>query len=290
MNDERTDHSPLLNAEAPASLNRRILIGGAAAAGLATAGFLRLAAAQTDSGTPEADATEDAATPDASSSTSTDDAARVIAVIDDARARLAAVEASRDAVADQIDATAIDKVLGQASTLLDEAQAFSDGGDAEAAWQPLVAARQSVRAVRELIVAQITYAGLPSQEVPASLSLAKAYEAIGDVTSDDAVVGFYVTTAQGVYESACDQYGSGAYASALANGEAILALAAAASVLSGEGGAGRPGLFGGCEMAGPGPFGKGGFGRDDRERGTESPMDITTGPVDEPETVPAPDF
>lgn len=281
MYDDHIDDTRTLAATAPAGLNRRILVGSAVSAGLATAGYLRLVNAQTETGTPEAEVGEDAsATPGASASANDDDTALATGVLDNVQAMVAAVQGDRDAVADEIDVTTVDEVLSQASSLLDDAQSAIDGGDAEGGMQSAAGAWQSARAARDLIIAQLTYAGLPSQEASASRVLARAHELIDAVADEDAGPGFYLTTAQQVYEEAYNQYADGAYAQALANGRAIVGLVGAASILSG---AGERWLLG---MPGVDRFGRGGRDRVlELPTGEEQLLDDS-----EPEPVPAPDF
>lgn len=285
MNDDTTGAREA-EVSPRAGLNRRAVMA-AAAAGLATAGastgFLRLASAQDDAATPAAEATD--ATP-ATSTSPESDTSRVSTIIERARAEIAAVEADREAVADQIEAATVDEVLSQASLLVDEAQAGLDGGDPDAAMRLAAGSWRTAEAGRDLIVAQVSYAGLPSQQAAASRVLAQAYERIDTVATATATadVGFYVTTAQAVYQVAYEQYAASAWAQALANGKAISGLLEAASILAGSGGAGRDG-------AGAGTFGEGGIDRNSRGRGMQAPMDGQPGPDDEePETVPAPDF
>ncbi len=289
MTDDKIETANTTATEPNASLNRRILVGGTVAAGLATAGYLRLAGAQTESSTPEAEVTDDtSATPDAS--TSTGDTSRTASMLDHAETVLAAVRADRDAVASEFDTTTVDAVFDQATQLVEAAQAALDGGDTQGAVRFAAGAWQSAEAAGDLIVAQLSYPGLPSQEGAASRVLARAFERIGDVTATadtaDADVSFYVTTAQGVYQTAYDQYNDGAYAQALANGKAIVALTGAAAILSGDEG-----------LRLPGTFDDGHFGRGRLDVGMQLPMDVFPMPdmeawpdEDEPETVPAPDF
>lgn len=116
MNDDHIENTRTPVGRILAGLNRRIL-----PTGVATAGHLRLANAQTGTATPEAEVGEDAsATPDASTSTDDDGTALATGVLDDVQAMAAAVQADRDAVADEIDATTGDEVLSQANSLLDD--------------------------------------------------------------------------------------------------------------------------------------------------------------------------
>lgn len=291
MNDDTTgtQDAPL---RPQAGLNRRAVMAGAAAVGLAITGastsYLRLAGAQDDTATPTAEATDEATDATPETSTSPDgDTSRATALLQEASIRLAEVQADREAVAAEIETATVDEVLSQARLLLDEAQAGLDGGDEAGAVRLAAGSWQTAQAGRDLIVAQLSYAGLPSQQAAASRVLARAYERIETVatgtTSTD--VGFYVTTAQAVYQVSYEQYTSSAWAQALANGRAISGLLEAASILAGSGGAGLG------SGDGPSMFGEGGMDRNGRGRDMQLPMDVQPGPGDEePETVPAPDF
>jgi hypothetical protein len=265
----------------PGVLNRRFLLAGAAGAGLATAGYLSLVNAQEEA-TPGAAAN---ATPDAIEATGTetiDDASRVTDRIDAIRDRIDSVRADRDAVAAGIDPAQIDTFLGQATALLDAAGAALESGTIAPAQRYAEAGGRMAGAARGLIVAQLTFPGLPSQEASTSVLLADAHERLTAVTasaeaSTTTDVTIQIEPAQELYATAYDQYGSGAYNQAAATGRVVQILASAAGIL----------LETDDATSGGGPGGRGGFDRDD-PAGAGRNRDGAAS--DEPVTVPEPDF
>lgn len=253
-------------------LTRRKLVAGTVVAGVTGAGIVRLAQAQDDTGTPDAtiDQTPSSATPDATSAqdTAQGDATFATSALARADEAIASVQADRDAVASDIDTTEVDSLIAQAGLHRDLATSSIDAGDnAEAIRQAFVAAA-SARAARELIEANLGYAGLPSQEVRASRLLANVHELVTAVTAEaasatDPNVGFFVTHAQTLYTAAYDLYGTDAYAQAMGTGRVAGELVWIATALMAD--IGQVGLVRGG-LAG-GPFGdtrrqgdRGGFG------------------------------
>ena len=263
------------------------MLAGTAGVGLLAAGLI--ASRGVDSALAQDDATPDAtddATPEAgiggteSETETTDDDATTAIDGADRRDRRSA-QADRDAVADQIDTTTVDALLGQAVDLRDRAQTAADGGDAGEARRLARAAGSTAKAAGDLVGAQLIGAALPSQEAPASRILATAFESIqaaGEAAADstDADVAFSLSTAQALYQSAFDLYGAGAYGQAAATAAVGARLAKIAAFLANpDDGAG---------------FGDGrGAGRRAARR-TGRRTGPRRGAGDEPVEVPAPSF
>ncbi len=266
-------------------LHRRILVGSAIGAGLTTAGIVRIGRAQTDSGTDSGtpEASESGPTVDSDDEQIGDDAGGVVSEIERAGAALAYAHADREAVGDQIDTAIVDELLSQSVTMLDDAQVSFESGDTEQASLFAHAAGNAARTASGLVVAQLTHTGLPSHEASTSRELARTHERITAVSeatasSTEVDVSFYVTTAQALYQTAYDQFNEGNYAQAAANGKATGSLVGIASILTGD----RSG-FGG-------PNGMRGDRGSRRGQPMMKPDDEATPALDEPETVPAPDF
>lgn len=288
-----TTNPPTTGPGHPASaFSRRRAVGGAVGAVGATVGLARLGFAQT-TGTPEAST---AATPTTGTGTTTSDdtdtgASRLDAVVERANAVIAAVQVDRDAAASEIDTGTVDAVLAEAARLLTDARDTSATADV---LRLAHAASGTALAARQLIIAQLTYPGLPSQENRASRVLAIAYERItiaGDAaTAGDTDVSFFVSTAQELYTSAYDLYGNDAYAQSSATARAAAGLAAIAHLLSG----GDPDLRGQAGGQMPRRMPQGGMGPGLLAPDDHDEMDVPA--VDDgdsqgvPVTVPEPAF
>src|SRR5918993_796983 len=119
------------------------------------------------------------------------------------------------------DTATVDALLTQATGLRDRAQEAADSGTEDDALRLAFAAWGTANTAGDVIKAQLTYAGLPSQEAPSSRMLANAHEMIQSVSDEtasatDTDVTFSVSTAQALYTSAYELYTGGAYAQASA--------------------------------------------------------------------------
>ena len=284
----------MTNESSPNPITRRRLVVGALGAGLATATVVQIVRAQVDTGTPEA--SPDDSTAGSASTATTDRATTAIAW---ATETITAVQDDRDTVASQIDATTVDALLAQATGLRDRAQQEADGGTEDDALRLAFAAWGTAHTAGDVIKAQLTYAGLPSQDAPSSRILAKAHEMIQAVTDEtasatDTDVTFAVSTAQALYTSAYELYTGGAYAQAAATARAGTGLARVGWFLASGGkrfgtGDRRDGemrdIFGG--PGGPGGMDRGGMGLPGQIIGDGDAEGVERG---EPVTVPEPEF
>lgn len=293
---------------APGRLNRRSLVTGTAAAGLAGvagAGILGIARAQDDAATPDASTGGALATPpDATSGTPAASAANEgplgTAALDRVDEVIASVEEDRAAAGSGIDFTEIDTLIAQAGIHRDLAQTAIDAGDnAEAVRQAFVATG-AARAARALIETGLDHPGLPSDEARASRTLTRVHAGIVAVTEESASaadpnVEFFVSHAQALYTSAYDLHETGAFAQALGTGRVAGDLAWIAMVLTppvsqiGVGRGNRGGVFGGGRRGrshgAPGIPNLGGMSDGKMDDGFDD-MD----PGATPDAVPAPDF
>jgi len=292
MND--IDSTVGISNGAGAVTRRRAL--GVAGAGLMTAGLVRLAGAQTTTGTPEAspETTPSTGTSGTAAQATNDTAALIDAAIQHATDAITSVTADRDAVASEIQPQTTDAVLDQATTAHDAAREAAGSDDARA-FRLAHAAIATALSARRLIIAQLTYAGLPSQEAAASRTLARAHELISAISDEtggasELDTAFYVTTAQELYATAYDDYSNSAYARAAATAKAAVTLVQVPWTVNdiGEGHRGLPGF--------PSRPGRDVIPGMDREggihiSGTGRGRDVAPGTEpDEPVTVPAPDF
>jgi hypothetical protein len=220
----------------PTPFTRRRMIAGTLGAGLGTAAIFQIGRAQT--GTPEASPTTDTTTGTGDDTTAeiTD---RATTAIEWATETITAAQGDRDTVAGQIDVTTVDSLLTQATGLRDRAQQAADGADEEGALRLAFASWGTANAAGDLIKAQLTYTGLPSQQAPSSRVLANAYEmvqAVSDETASatDTDVTFSVSTAQALYASAYELYSGGAFAQATATARAGTGLARVAWFLASD--------------------------------------------------------
>ena len=231
----------------PTPFTRRRMVAGTLGAVLATAAIFQIGRAQTQTGTPEASPSASTST-DSSNQESDRSTERATAAIAWATETITDAQGDRDAVAAQLDATTIDALLTQATALRDRAQQAVDGGDSAEAVRLALTAGSTAEAASDLIVAQLTYPGLPSQQARASRVLSRGYEAVQMATdetstSTDTDVTFSITTAQAVYASAYELYTGGSYAQAMATARAAHRLAHTALLQTmsfGDGGLGDP--------------------------------------------------
>lgn len=159
-------------------------------------------------------------------------------MIDRATTVITRVTADRDAVAGHIDTANIDALLEQATGFVDQVQASSSSAESQPV-RLLAAAIATAATARELIEAQLTYPGLPSQKTPASRKLAAAYERITRIGEEidgtsDVDTDFFVTTAQSIYGEAFDLYSAGSFNQAAETGATAAHIATIAGVLDGS--------------------------------------------------------
>ena len=274
-----------------AALDRRTLLAGSVVAGAAAIASSRYVFAQDSS--PEASPDAETGTDDESTESRGDLGQEQI---DRLTAQLESVQADLDAVSDQVDTTTIDPILTQVTDLISQTQTGFDAGETDTLRQTAFAALAGIESARALIKGQITYAGLPSEQVRTSKSLARLFEEIGSVKtsiadSESTVdTSFYTSTAESIYTSAYDLYSGSAWQQASQTGRGASGILSAAAILTvGEG------MFsGGKRSHGSGPGGPGGSKHDDAS-GSSDTSDATPtaeGETDEntPVEVPAPDF
>lgn len=272
-----------------ATVSRRVLTSGLVGGSvLAAAAVFHRATAQEPT---DASATPTASDDTTSASTVSDDAAQITESIAKTREVIAAVEADRDSVTGEIDDTTINALLDQATLLLDAAEAGSTGDDTSGLWQQVSGAREIASAARTLIVAQITYPGLPSQSDQAVRALTETHAVVTSLTESatsatDVDLGDLVTLAQETYTTAYDLNSGGAFAQATAYARAASQLSEAGLVLTGSAGYGSGNI-----LKGPGRRSRGGD-----DRAMNDPDDSVAGTpeadpsLDQPATAPAPDF
>jgi hypothetical protein len=251
-----------MNREQETSFDRRKALAGAVVAGIGNA----------QESTPEA-------SPEASPSTDDESSAneRAEVAIESLNTRLTLVQSDLDAVRNQIDPATIGSLLTQATDLIDQAGTVTD-----ASLRPAFAAMAVLAAGSHLIRAQLTYAGLPSEEARSSRILARAYEVIGEAgtitgTDTEVDISTYITTGQSTYSTAYDLYADGAWAQAVLTAKASAEIASAAIALTTSEESGFRGSRG--------PRGLFGRGKHDHLDGDGDVADPTT-----PVEVPAPDF
>jgi hypothetical protein len=261
----------------------------AAGTGIVTIGAWRVGLAQTNDDADSTPQVTDSATPTAGEAPDTFDAERLADVLENIDADLAWVQADRDAVASSIDTATVDVVLADAENQRVAAQTALDGDDAESAMRYAGGARLEVQAASTLIEAQLSYAGLPSQESQAGRALTRAYEVIirsGEAAGSDGDVdiSFQVATAQELYGTAYEHYGNGSFAQAALTASGAADLAQAGLVLVGEGGFGGDGMFRGEDRM---QHAERGLTPDDEDAGEAGATPTTDDTTDAP---PAPDF
>lgn len=304
MNDESavTNQEPKMPKDEMATgLSRRRMIAGTAVAGVATAFGATIAFAQSDDSTPAADSstTTEAGTPAVGGETETTngDATDILARVDE---EIAAVQADRDAAGSRADLTTVDELLTQASGLRDKAHAATDADERRRLAR---AALATARAAGNLIEAQLSAYGLPSQQAPASRILANANErivALGDeiTAGADADADAALASAQQLYTVAYDAYNAGTYSQAAKTARVAEQLAQVAAFLSGAEVKGDMGGFGRGERGinrlpgngGPGGRNNGGAPGSRDDDTDSAPDDEQDANSNEPVEVPSPDF
>lgn len=232
------------------TVNRRRLIGGIGAAGLATAVGSRLAFAQES-------------TPTGAAETATD-----TPLLDELLARadeeIAAAQADRAAVTG-IDFTIVDQLIDQAVNLRDQAVAATDRIEQARFALAAIRAANSSGATMEALLSDF---GLPSKQTRSSVVLAAVHEGLTElateVGSENADAVAFVGIAEALYGQAYDAYNAGTYASATRLALTAGRVGSIAVILTADG-LGRGGLFrrgdkrGRREriFGGDGPFGDG---------------------------------
>ena len=274
-----------------ASLDRGTLLAGSVVAGTAAVATSSYVFAQDASpeASPEAETDTDNESTESRGEFSQEQ-------LDRLTSQLESVQADVDAVRDQLDTTTIDPILTQVGELISQTQASFDAGETDNLRQTAFAAIAGIESARALIRGQITYAGLPSEQVRASKSLAKLFEEIGSVKTAIADSGssvdtsFYTSTAESIYTSAYDLYSGSAWQQAGQTGRGASSILSAAAILTlGDG------MFSGekgphmTRPAGPGDgFGGGEYKSKDSSDAT--PSVETENDENAPVDVPAPDF
>lgn len=213
-------------------LNRRRLIGGLAGGAFTSIAVGGLVAAQGTSakpaGTPASDSSKE------NGSGSTENAGQGAA---DA---ITLVRKDRDAVASKIDVTTVDRILAVATTLQ------SQSSSATSREQLASAAETTAWSARDMIEAELSVYGLPSQQIAASQNLADLHASIVAAGKTVATVKnpeatSLLTISQQLYTSAYDQYGASMYAQSEKTGDAASGLADAIDELLGTSDSGTAG-------------------------------------------------
>lgn len=213
-------------------LNRRRLIGGLAGGAFTSIAVGSLVAAQGTSakpaGTPASDSSKE------NGSGSTENAGQGAA---DA---ITLVRKDRDAVASKIDVTTVDRILAVATTLQ------SQSSSATSREQLASAAETTAWSARDVIEAELSVYGLPSQQIAASQNLADLHASIVAAGKTVATVKnpeatSLLTISQQLYTSAYDQYGAGTYAQSEKTGDAASGLVDAIDELLGTSDSGTTG-------------------------------------------------
>lgn len=226
-------------------LGRTRLIGAAAGAAIVASLGLSSAFAQ-DTATPEPGSATAEATPatgsdkvpapqfDGTAEMKTRFAEQAQHVAD----TIATVQKDRDSVTTSTDLTAVDDLLTKANKFAADAKTALNSDDISSVPAKLIAAEQTARAAEDLIRAQLSAYGLPSQQAGASRTLVAAYNSIdeltkqvGDSDSEDAKA--LLASAQQLYSSAYDLYGAGTYAQAAATARVAAQLGEVSAALSG---------------------------------------------------------
>ena len=212
-------------------VNRRRILVGMTAAGLAAAVGGSFARAQV--ATPIAD---DSATPSADTTPGADEWSNALSRVDE---EIASAQADRDAIASQTDVTVVDELLSLATALRNQASSASSGSDDILTLRLARGASAAAQAAVELIKAQMADYGLPSQQARASRILERANEVIEAFSSEvsgstDANVTTAIQLAQRLYQTAYDRYNAGTYAEAMGTASVAAKLARIAAMLSGS--------------------------------------------------------
>ncbi|MEJ7838856.1 MAG: hypothetical protein WKF81_08570, partial [Thermomicrobiales bacterium] len=154
--------------------------------------------------------------------------------------RIAVIRQDVDAVRSIIDATTIDEALATIETMMPSLVATTGEPSINVQGRYALAAIQALHGTRSLLLGQIMYSGLPSEEAHASQSLARVYQRITAITTgiDGAAsaidVSAFVSIAQTSYTAAYDQFIAGAWAQARQTGIGAVELMSAAAVLTSD--------------------------------------------------------
>ena len=214
--------------------DRRSVIAGSLATGIAitTAGHAFAQDATPDAATPPEDTLErpDSGGPDLHEE-----------FIDRLNRQMTTLETDLEAVRADIDPSTIDAAVTYAKDLLDQTQSLLDASNNEEAIRFGIATQSAIESASLLIDAQLSYAGLPSDQNWSSRVLASTYAFIDQLTTNIADsasgidVSFPVETAQSTYSEAYDLYNTGSWAQAGTTGRAATRLGMVATVLTGTG-------------------------------------------------------
>lgn len=218
-----------------APINRRRLIGGMAGAAVTTIVIGGLVSAESSTtnpiGTPAAGST---------GGNQSDSQENTVQTASDA---IALVKKDRDSVASKIDVTTVDQILIAATGLLGQASsATTASGPSQD--QLASSAETAAWAARDLIEADLSVFGLPSQQIEVSQELADSHASIvaakntvtaaksKDATATTTTTSL-LTISQQLYTLAYDQYGKGVFAQAEKTAEAASGLVDAIDELLG---------------------------------------------------------
>jgi hypothetical protein len=291
--------------EEKTGLSRRRVIAGATAAGVATVIGASLAFAQDATPTPST-STGGSGTPAAGSSSTTngtsDQSSTILQRVDDA---IASAKADRDSVSSSADLTVVDQLLTQASAFRDKAATGTDDAQTQ---RYARAAFESADAATDLITAQLSAFGLPSEKTRVGEILTRAHDEIQQIStnvgaSTDTDVKTNVSTAQSLYSKAYDLYNAGTYAEAGGTARAAVSVGKIAEILTstgnGVGGFGGPGGHNdhGGQFNGRGQIGRRGNAEqgNNRQNDQEDSLKPSNGtsetePSSTPAAVPSPTF
>jgi hypothetical protein len=234
-------------------LNRRRLIGGLAGGAFTTIAVGGLVAAQGTSAKP-------AGTP-ASDSSSRNESGSTENAGQGAAGAIASVKKDRDAVASKIDVTTVDRILAVATTLQSQSSSATTSS-ATSREQLASAAETTAWSARDVIEAELSAYGLPSQQIGVSQVLADLHGSIvvaGKTVASAKNPGAtsLLTISQQLYTSAYDQYGAGTFAQFEKTGDAAAGLTDAIDELLGTS---DSGTTGGNDNQGDGEQNDGGNG------------------------------
>lgn len=212
-----------------APINRRRLVGGMAGAAVTTIAIGGLVSAQSSS-------TNSSGTPAAGNAHGGGFGSQEN-VVQAASEAIAAVKKDRDSVASKIDVKTVDQILAVATDL--QGQASSATTSSNPSQDQLASAAETTAwAARDLIEAELSPFGLPSQQIGVSQELVDSHTAITAASktvsaakNKDATS--LLTLSQQLYTSAYDQYGKSMFAQAEKTAEAASGLVEAIDELLG---------------------------------------------------------
>ena len=218
-----------VNIRLHAPINRRRLIGGMAGAAVTTIAIGGLVSAQSTqtnaSGTPAAGSAID-------SESGTQEN-----TVQAASDTIALVKKDRDSVASKIDMKTVDQILAVTTSL--QAQASSATTSSTPSRDQLASAAETTAwAARDLIEAELSAFGLPSQQIGVSQELVDSHTAIAAASKTAASAknkdaSSLLTISQLLYTAAYDQYGKGVFMQAEKTSEAASGLVDAIDELLG---------------------------------------------------------